>query len=324
MKYPFAYFVLFSTNVAFLICGIASAQSYPSKPIRLVVGYSPGGATDVLGRVLAQNLSQEFNQQAIVDNRPGAGGNIGAAAVARASPDGYTLLFASFALTVSATLYKNLPYDVMRDLAPVTHVANTPFLLVVHPSLPVKNIRELIALAKARPKQLTFASAGSGSAAHLGGELLNTMAGVELVHIPYKGAAPATVDVLSGQVTMSFVNILQTLPLVEANKLRALGVTTAKRSSIAPQIPTIAESGLPGFDVNVWFGLLATAGTPAPVISALHSHTVKILQLQDIRESFRKQGVEPVGSTPNEFRAFLQSEIKQWGEVVRKAQVQPE
>ncbi len=299
-------------------------QPYPTKPIRLVVSYSAGGATDLLGRTLAKHWTAPLGQQVIVENRPGAGGNIGAAAVARAAPDGYTLLFASFALPVSVTLYPKLPFDVMRDLAPITQVANTPFLMVVHPSLPVKNVKELISLARARPNQLTFASAGSGSTAHLSGELLNTMAGIQLVHVPYKGAAPATVDVLSGQVTMSFVNILQTLPLVQTGKLRSLGVTTAKRSQVAPDIPSIAESGVPGFDVMTWFGVLATGGTPQTVISLLHGQTVKILQQPDVRATLLASGVEPVGSTPEEFRVFLKSEIDKWGEVVRRARVQPE
>jgi tripartite-type tricarboxylate transporter receptor subunit TctC len=311
----FACFVL----IGALHVGAAYAQQYPSGPIRLIVGYTAGGATDLLARAVGAKLSEGLGQPVIVENRPGAGSVIGSAAVARAAPDGYTLLMGAFALAVNATLQKNVPYDTLKSFAPISQVAMTPYLLVVHPSMPVKNVQQLIALAKKLPGELNYASAGIGTGAHLSGELLRTIAGVEIVHVPYKGAKPATVDVLGGRVTMTFVNILQTMPLVRQGKLRALGVTTAKRSSIAPDIPTIAESGVPGYELDGWFGVLAPANTPQSVISILHSAIINALQAKETRDRFLALGVEPVGSSPEEFGRFIRNEVHKWGDIVRRA-----
>ena len=311
---------------AFLLVTVSSAAGaqiqYPLKPIRLVVGYTAGGATDLLARAVAAKLSETLGQQVIVDNRPGAGSVIGSTAVARAAPDGYTLLMGAFALAVNATLAKNLPYDTVRDFAPVSQVAMTPYLLVVHPSLPVHTVRQLIALAKTRPGELNYASAGNGTGAHLSGELLRTLGGIDIAHVPYKGAGPATADVLGGRVTMTFVNILQTLPVVRQGKLRALGVTTAKRSTIAPEIPTIAESGLAGYELDGWFGVLAPANTPGSVVSILHEAIASGIRSKETRDRFLALGVEPVGNAPDEFARFIAAEVRKWGEIVRRAKIE--
>lgn len=318
---------LFSAEFVILVLvatysAVAHAQQYPSKPIRLVVGYSAGGATDLLARAVGAKLTEALGQAVIVENRPGAGSVIGSAVVAHAAPDGYALLMGAFALAVNATLQKNLPYDTLRDFAPVSQVAMTPYILVVHPSMPVKNVQQLIALARKRPGELYYASAGTGSGAHLSGELLRFIAGIDIVHVPYKGAGPATTDVLGGHVSMTFVNILQTLPLVRQGKLRALGVTTAKRSSIAPDIPAIAESGVPGYELDGWFGVLAPANTPQTVISMLHTAIAKALQSKETRDRFLALGVEPLGSSPEEFTRFVRNEVEKWGNIVRRAGIQ--
>ncbi|MCC7486184.1 MAG: tripartite tricarboxylate transporter substrate binding protein [Burkholderiales bacterium] len=302
-----------------LPAGTAHAQQYPARPIRLVVGYTAGGATDLLARAVGEMLLEGLGQPVIVDNRPGAGSVVGSAAVARAAPDGYTLLMGAFALAVNATLQKNVPYDTVKGFAPISQVAMTPYLLVVHPSMPVKNVQQLIALAKKLPGELNYASAGTGTGAHLSGELLRAIARIEIAHVPYKGASPATVDVLGGRVTMTFVNILQTMPLVRQGRLRALGVTTAKRSSIAPDIPTIAESGVPGYELDGWFGVFAPANTPPAVLSLLHGTIVNGLKSQETRDRFLALGVEPVGNSPEEFGHFVRNEVKKWGDIVRRA-----
>lgn len=304
--------------------GTAYSQQYPSKPIRLVVGYTAGGATDLLARTAAAKLTEALGQPVIVENRPGAGSVIGTAAVARAAPDGHTLLMGAFALAVNATLQKNLPYDTLRDFAPISQVAMTPYLLVVHPSMPVKNVQQLIALAKKRPGELNYASAGTGTGAHLSGELLRASASIDIVHVPYKGAEPATADLLGGRITMTFINILQTMPLVRQGKLRALGVTTAKRSAIAPDIPTIAESGVPGYELDGWFGVLAPANTPQALIFILHAAIVKGLRSKETRDRFLALGVEPVGSSPEEFARFIKNEVDKWGDIVRRAGISGE
>lgn len=302
--------------------GAAHAQQYPSKPIRLVVGYPAGGATDILARAVGAKLTEALGQPVIVENRPGAGSVIASAAVARATPDGYVLLMGALPLTVNPTLQKNLPYDTLRDFAPVSQVATTPYILVVHPSVPVKNVRQLIALARKRPGELNYASFGTGSGAHLSGELLRFITGIDIVHVPYKGSGPALVDVLGGRVIMTFTNILQTLPLVRQGKLRALGVTAAKRSSIALDIPTIAESGVPGYETQTWFGVLAPANTPQTVISTLHTAIANDLRNKQTRDQFLALGVEPIGSSPEEFARFLRDEVEKWGNIVRQAGIQ--
>lgn len=294
------------------------AQNYPAKTIRMIVPFPPGGTTDILARVAGQKITEAFGQQVIIDNRPGAGGNIGTELVAKAAPDGYTLLTdPGSTLTINPSLFAKLSYDVLKDFAPVTIIAAVPNLLVVHPSLPVKSVRELITLAKARPGQLNYASTGAGQSTHLSMELFKTMAGINVVHIPYKGSSPALVDLLGGQVSLMFDNMPSSLPHVKAGKLRALAVSTLKRSPAMPQLPTVAESGLPGFEVSVWFGVLAPAGTPREIVNKLNGAIVKSLQNPDVRERLAGQGAEPIGNTPEQFTAQMQRDLVKWAKVVK-------
>ena len=301
-------------------CATAVAQEYPVKPIRYIVPFAPGGMTDILGRTVGQKLAEAWGQQVLVDNRPGAAGGIGAALGAKAPPDGYTLTggtISSHAINVS--LYSSLPYDPVRDFVPVTLYVSLPNMLVVHPSLPVKSVKDLIALARVKPKQLTFASAGSGTSQHLSGELFNVMAKVELLHVPYKGSGPGLIDLVGGQVLMFFDNITTSLPLAKAGKIRAIAVTTAKRSSVEPDLPTIAESGLPGFDVSSWQGLFVPAGTPRPIVTKLNAEVVKILAMPDVRERLKTLGADPVGNTPEQFGAYVKAEIAKWADLVKRS-----
>ncbi len=298
------------------------AQNYPTKPIRMIVPFPPGGTTDILARVAGQKITEAFGQQVIVDNRPGAGGNIGTELVAKSAPDGYTLLTdPGSTLTINPSLYAKLPYDVLKDFAPITIIAAVPNLLVVHPSLPVKSVRDLIILAKARPGQLNYASTGAGQSTHLSMELFKTMAGINVVHIPYKGSSPALADLLGGQVSLMFDNMPSSLPHVKAGKLRALAVSTLKRSPAMPQLPTVAESGLPGFEVSVWFGVLAPAGTSRDIVSKLNSAIVKSLQSPDVRERLAGQGAEAIGNTPEQFTAQMQRDLVKWAKVVKDSGV---
>jgi tripartite-type tricarboxylate transporter receptor subunit TctC len=309
-------------TLIFIVTAItASAQQYPSKPIRMIVPLAAGGPGDVLTRALAQKLAEQTGQSVIVDNRPGANTNVGTEFVAKAAPDGYTLLVSGNPLTTNPALYASLAYDPIRDFAPVTLFGLTPLLLVVHPSLPVNNTRELIALARSKPGQLHYGSAGNGSALHLAGEMLNTGAQIKLQHVPYKGVTNAFSDLLGGQISIMFPGAPIALPQVKAGKLRALGVTSAKRSAALPDLPPLQEAGLPGYDVSVWYGVLAPAGTPAPVITRLHSELTKIIQLADIRERWATLGAEPLQSTPAEFAAFLKADVVKWAKVVRAAGV---
>ena len=305
------------------LCSPAFAQSpassWPTKPVRIVVGFPPAGATDVAARVLGTRLAELTGQSFLIDNRPGAASNIGAEAVARAAPDGYTLLMGSISLAINPSLYAKLAYDPLKDLLPVSQVASTPFLLVVNPAVRANTVTELIALAKAKPGEINYASAGSGSGAHLFSEMFRSMAGIDIVHVPYKGAAPAIQDVVGGQVPMQFDNILSLLPMVKAGKLRALAVTTVRRSPVAPDVPTVAESGLPGYDANAWFGLFATAGTSANNVRAMHALTAKALQDAGVRERMLALGADPVGSTPDAFAQFFRSELAKWAKVVKSA-----
>lgn len=294
------------------------AQNYPAKTIRMIVPFPPGGTTDILARVAGQKITEAFGQQVIIDNRPGAGGNIGTELVAKAAPDGYTLLTdPGSTLTINPSLFAKLSYDVLKDFAPVTIIAAVPNLLVVHPSLPVKSVKELITLAKARPGQLNYASTGAGQSTHLSMELFKTMAGINVVHIPYKGSSPALVDLLGGQVSLMFDNMPSSLPHVKAGKLRALAVSTLKRSPAMPQLPTVAESGLPGFEVSVWFGVLAPAGTPREIVNKLNGAIVKSLQNPDVHERLAGQGAEPIGNTPEQFTAQMQRDLVKWAKVVK-------
>ena len=309
--------LLLSTLVA-----SAHAQNYPTKPVRMIIPFPPGGTTDILGRVAAQKLGEALGQQVVPDNRPGAAGNIGTELVAKAPPDGYMLLTApGSTLTIHPSLYPKLPFDPLKDFTPVTILGIVPNALVVHPSLPVRNVKELIALAKSRPGQLNYASTGAGQSTHLSMELFKTMAAVKITHVPYKGSAPAVTDLLGGHVSLMFDNMPSALPHVKANKIRALAVSTLKRSPVAPDIPTVAESGLPGFEVSVWFAVLAPAGTPRPVVDRLNQVLVKALQSSDVRERLSSQGAEPIGNTPEEFTAVMKRDLVKWAKVVKDADI---
>lgn len=301
---------------AALLSTAAFAQTYPAKTVRIVVGYPPGGPTDVIARTVAQKLTIALGQQVIVDNRPGASGMIGAEQVVKAAPDGYTLLTVPITYAVTPSVYPKMPYDAEKDLAPVALVASSPFILVVHPTLPVKTVKELIALAKSRPGQINYASASTGGMPHLAGELFNMMTGVKLTHIPYKGAAPATVDLLAGQVSLMFNNMLSAMPLVKANKLRAVAVTSLKRSAAIPELPTIAET-VKGFEASGWYGAFAPAATPKDIIAKLNAEINKLMRLPDVAQRLAGDGVEAASMTPAEFGAYLHSEIAKWGRVVQ-------
>jgi len=295
----------------------ALAQSYPSKPIRLVLPYPPGGGTDVIARPLAQKLTEQLGQQVIVDNRGGAGGNIGMEFVAKSPADGYTLLFALTAqYAVNLSLYPKLPYDPVRDYAPISLLANAPYLLVVHPALPAKSVAELVALVKARPGQLSYSSSGNGSGAHLAGEMLRSLARVEIVHVPYKGAGPAMPDLIAGQVQLSFITYTAAGPHIKTGRLRALGVTTAKRSPTLPDLPAIGET-VAGYDSAVWYGFAAPAGTPPEIVSKLNAEVLRVLAAPDFRSRITLEAVSPIGSTPEEFGSFMKSEIVRWAKVVK-------
>lgn len=312
-----ANFSLFALLISFLPVTVL-ADVYPSKPIRIVAPFPPGGPADILSRIIGHKLSQSWGQQVIVDNRPGAGGNIGADLVAKAAPDGYTLLLGFVGThAINASLYAKMPYDNVKDFEPVSQIAAVTIVLVVHPSVPALSIKELIALAKSKPGQLTFGSPGNGTPQHLAGQLFNTMAGVDMLHVPYKGAVPALTDLLGGQVSMIFSSMPPALPLVKTGKIRALGVTSATRSPAAPAIPTITESGLPGYEVNNWYGILAPRGTPKEIVSKLNAEIVKILNMPDVKESLAVQGAEPVSGTPEQFAAYIKEETEKWAKIVK-------
>ena len=309
---------------ALLAPGLAHAQTaaFPSKPIRLILPYPPGGGSDTIARPLAQRLAENLKQQVIVDNRGGAGGNIGMEIAAKSPPDGHTIVFALTAqLAVNPALYKKLPYDPIRDFEPITLLATGPYVLVVHPSLPVKNVKELIALARARPGQITYASSGSGSGGHLANELLNSMAKVKMLHIPYKGGGPALVDLLAGNVQVLFSTWVAGKPHIDSGRIRALAVSTAKRLS-GVDIPTVAEAGVPGFDAGVWYAYLAPAGTPRDVVSKLNAEILRAASHPDFKQVLSRAAIEPVGSTPEELAKFMKVEIAKWAKVVKDANVQ--
>jgi tripartite-type tricarboxylate transporter receptor subunit TctC len=294
----------------------ANAQSYPTKPVRIIVPFPPGAGADITTRLFAPRLSEALGQSVVVENRAGAAGNIGAEVVARAAPDGYTLLTAPASIAISQTLYKKLSFDLLRDFQAVSMLASVPFLLVVHPSLPVKNVKDLIALAKARPGQLNYASTGNGSSPHLTAEMLKMQARIDAVHVPYKGTPLAVTDLLTGQVSFMFANALSMLPHVNSGRLHALGVTSAKRNAATPQLPTMAESGLPGFESGTWYALLAPAGTPREVVARLSAEIGKLTQHPDIRKKLVAQGAEALTMTPGETAAYIKSEVAKWGKVV--------
>lgn len=295
----------------------AQAQAYPGKAVKLVVPYPPGGPTDIVARVIGQKLFEQTGQQFIVDNRAGAGGNIGAEAVARSPADGYTLLIATTAHAINMSLFKKLGYDTLKDFAPVSLLTYGPLVIVTHPSLPVQNVRELIALAKAKPDSINFASSGNGQSTHLSGELFNTMAGVKMTHIPYKGSAPALTDVMGGQASLMFDTMLSAMPFVKAGKLKALAVTSATRSPAAPDLPTVAESGIPGFETFAWNGVLVPLGTPKDVVARLSAELKRAMEAPEVKERFSAQGFAAAWNTPEAFGTFLQAEVDKWSMVVK-------
>ena len=310
--------------IGILTAGAAGAQGYPEKPITMIAPFPAGGSVDLIARAVAQQMSDIWKQPVIVANRPGAGGNIGAETVARASPDGYTLLMGTTALASSPALYSKLAYDLTRDLAPVSLVVTMTNVLVVHPSLPARSVQELLALAKARPGTLNSASAGVGSSNHLALVLFNMMTGVNIMHVPYKGAAPAVADVMGGHVTMTFVPIAAAVPPVKAARLRALGVTGATRSAALPEVPTINEAGVAGYEATSWNALLAPGPTSREVVLKIHSALAASLRAPKVREILVSSGAEAVGSSPDEFARFLRDEMVKWGKVVKTAGIKPE
>lgn len=293
-------------------------QDYPEKTIRIIVPYSPGGTADMLARTMGQKMAESLGQQVIIDNRPGAGGNIGADLAAKAAPDGYTMLMGTVAThAINPNLYPKMPYDAAKDFAPIVLVATLPNLLVVNPSVPARNVKELIALAKAKPGELAFASAGNGTSQHLSGELFKKMTGVDMTHVPYKGSAPAVTDLVGGQVQLMFDNIPSSLPQVRAGKLRALAVTGPRRSPVLPDLPTVSEAGLTGFSMTSWFALFAPAGTPAKILLRLNKAAGRAIASKELRQQWMAQGIEPAGGTSEQLDAFRRIEAPKWEKIVR-------
>jgi len=302
-----------------------SANDYPSKPIRLVVPFTPGGSTDILARVIGQKLTEAWGKQVVIDNRPGAGGNIGVDLVAKSPADGYTLVMGHIGtFGVNPTLYPKLPFDPVKDFQPITLVALVPNMLSVNPALPAKSVKELVALAKAKPGTINFGSGGSGSAAHLAGEYFKLLTKTEITHIPYRGTSPAVTDLIAGQIQMIITGVPPTLSFVKAGKLRALGVATAKRLPLLPELPTIAEAGVPGYEATQWYGVLAPAGVPKPIVAKLNAEMVKAIKGADVRDKLAAEAAEPVGNTPEEFGAFIRKEIARWAPVVKASGARPE
>jgi tripartite-type tricarboxylate transporter receptor subunit TctC len=309
---------------ALLAAGTAQAQGWPSRPVRMVVPFAPGGNTDILARVIAPRMAESLGQPVVIENRGGAGGAIGTEQVARATPDGYTIAMVSAAHVINPAMVKRLPYDSLRDFQPITLVADVPTALVVHPSLPVRSVQDLIALGRKRPGQVHYSTSGRGTVGHLSGELLSAAAGAKFVHVPYKGAGPALVDLIAGQVEFQFASMPAVVQFVRAGKLRMVAQTGEKRSPAAAEVPTMQESGLPGFVVSSGFGILAPAGTPRPVVDRLHAAVRAALGVPEVRRVFAEQGADPVGSTPEEYEAFNRAEIARWIKAAREAGIQPE
>jgi tripartite-type tricarboxylate transporter receptor subunit TctC len=304
----------------------AAEPAYPSRPVRFIVSYPPGAGTDIVARLLGQKLGEAWGQQVVVDNRPGAGAIVGTDAVAKAAPDGYTIGIAdSGPLAINPALYPHLPYNPARDFAPITMIAKLPFILVVHPSLPANSVAELVALAKKRPGQINYASVGNGSVVHLATELFKTRAGIDLVHVPYKGSAPALSGLLSGETSVMFVNLLSSMPLVKAGKLRALATASPKRLIAVPELPTVAEAGVPGYEFEAWFGAIAPAGTPRAIVERLNQDLRRVIAIPEIRDRLIHQGgLEPVGSTAESFAELIPGEIERWGKLVRQTGIRVE
>ncbi|HEX2830450.1 MAG TPA: tripartite tricarboxylate transporter substrate binding protein [Burkholderiales bacterium] len=301
----------------FTLATASHAQTYPTKPIRWIVGYTPGGTADMLARAVGQKLTEAWGQQVVVENRPGAGTNIGTEVAAKAAPDGYTLFMPTVANAINPTLYPKLNFDILRDFVHITNFAKVPGIVVVHPSVPAKNVKELIALARANPNALRHGSTGIGSPHHLAGEIFKSMSGVKMVHVPYRGASPALVDIVAGHIEVYFGAMVSTLPHVKSGRVRALGVTTLKRVAAVPDIPTISEQGLKGFETGSWFGVSVPTGTSKEIVNRLHKESVRILALPEVRDRMIAEGAEFVGDTPEQFTAFLKGEIEKWGKAVK-------
>jgi len=295
----------------------ALAQAYPARPIRLIVSFAPGGSVDLVARLVGQKLSEAWGQQVVIDNRAGAGGNLSAELAAKATPDGYTLYMSSASIVVNASLYRNLPYDPLRDFAPVTLIASVQNVLVAHPSLPAKNVSQLIALARKTPGAINYASTGSGSSGHLTMEMFKSMAGISLTHVPYKVIGQTITDLLSGQVSLWFPSMPSVLPHIKGGRMIALAVAGGKRAPALAEVPTVAESGLPGFEASTWYPLLVPAATPQPIVDKLNAQVVAILSSAEVRERLVGQGVEPIGSTPAQLASHLRSELAKWAKVVK-------
>jgi tripartite-type tricarboxylate transporter receptor subunit TctC len=316
-----AFALVTASSVAMGSSAMVSAQgdAYPVKPVRFMVGQAPGGATDIIGRMVAQKMTEVLGQNVIIENRTGAAGSIAATLVSKSPPDGYTILLVSSSYSINPSLYSNLPFDPQKDLVAVTLLAQAPFLLVVHPSLPTKTVHDLIGLAKAKPGTLNYGSGGNGSSGHLAAALFENLVGLKLVHIPYKGAGPALVDAVAGQIDFMFGSVLSSTPYVKQQRLRVLAVTSAKRSSALPQVPTVAEAGVPGYSTTTWYGLLAPAGTRASIIERLSAAAQKTMSSSDLRNRMLNDGAEPEGSSPVEFQKHLGTEIAKWRKVVKAA-----
>ena len=309
--------------LAFCTAG-ALAQSYPTRAIKLVVPSSPGGGTDIVARILGQKLSEQLGQQFVVENRAGAGTVIGNDAVAKSAPDGYTLLMGLSTLAINPSMYAKLPYDAMRDFAPISQSVSACNILVLHPSVPAKTVVELIALARAKPGSLTFGSAGMGTNPHLSGELFKSLARIDMVHVPFKGSGQSIISQLAGEIAANFPSVPTAMPYVKAGRLRGIGVTTLKRVEVLPFVPSIAEAGLPGYEATQWFGLLAPAGTPRPIIDRLYQESSRALRSADMKERMTAEGLEVVGSTPEEFASYIRSETEKWTQVIKAAGIKPQ
>ena len=302
----------------------AAAQTYPNRPIRLVVPSSPGGGTDITGRIVANKLSEQLGQQVVVDNRAGAGTIIGIEIAAKAPPDGYTLLMVLSTLAINPSMYAKLPYDALRDLAPISLAVLSPNILTVHPSVPAKTVKEFIALAKAKPGTITFGSAGQATSPHLSGELLKVLAKIDIVHVPFKGSGQSVISSISGEIAANFPSVPTAIPYIKAGKLRGLGVTMAKRTAALPDVPSIAEAGVPGYEATQWFGMLAPAGTPRPIIDRLNHEMVKLLKSPEVRDRLIADGTDPAPTTPEEFGAYIKSETEKWTKVIKAAGIKPQ
>ncbi|MGZ5150609.1 MAG: tripartite tricarboxylate transporter substrate binding protein [Burkholderiales bacterium] len=305
-----------------LVANTACAQSYPTKPVRMVIAFAPGGGTDIVGRIIGQKLSELWPHPVVIDNRPGAGSTIGTDVVAKSPADGYTIQTVSMSHALNAALFKKLPYDTINDFAHIILAARAPNVLVANPSLPVKNVKELIALAKSRPGQIAFSSSGTGGVSHLTAELFRSVAGIDLLHVPYKGAGLAMTALLSGEAQLMMAMAPVALTQMKAKRVRALAISSRKRSSLAPDMPTIAESGFPGFEADTWYGVLAPARTPDAIVTKINADINQLLKSRDLQTLFAEQGAEPAGGTPQAFRAFAESEVRRWTQVIKAAGIE--